>query len=281
MRHDLGRGALQVGRAPELGRHDEVGGGAVAGAALAAGLLLAVLAAADLAGELGVGEDRIRGHACHLGVSAQRTGEALPGRGRGGPAARRLMSAQSRVVSCLSRISTSPSTMVVSTGAAQTPKMRCPSTLSGEMGVNGTWSETMRSAGAPTARRPSGWPKRREAMAGFCLTSISATSTKPTRGSRCSWCRSQSAARTSSLHVGGHAVGAEADADAALDHVEDPRGAHGVVHVRLRVVHDDGVGLAEEVDLLVGEVDAVDGERVAAQAAGGLEPLDHALAVAS
>jgi len=80
-------------------------------------------------------------------------------------------------------------------------------------------------------------------------------------------------------HVAGIAVAAEADADAALHHVEDGGAADGVAHVGFRIVHDAGAGVAEDADLSIVNVDAVGGDGAAAEEAEVVEAVDDALAV--
>ena len=80
-------------------------------------------------------------------------------------------------------------------------------------------------------------------------------------------------------HVGGVAVGAETDADALAQHFEDRRAAHRVAHVGLRIVDDVGLRVAQEIDFVLADVDAMRGERSAAEDAEIGPALDDALAM--
>jgi len=80
-------------------------------------------------------------------------------------------------------------------------------------------------------------------------------------------------------HVRVHPVGAEAHQHALLQHRQQRRDAHGVVHIRLGVVDDDRPGLGQDVHLGLIHVDAVDedgllaGHAQAVQAVHGRDPV--------
>ena len=80
-------------------------------------------------------------------------------------------------------------------------------------------------------------------------------------------------------HIVRHAVRAEADEDALLEELEEAGDADGVVHVGLGVRDDHGLGLRDDVDLLVGQEDAVAHDGRGPQRPGVLQPLDARLPV--
>ena len=80
-------------------------------------------------------------------------------------------------------------------------------------------------------------------------------------------------------HVGGVAVGAQADAHAAAHHLEHRSAAHGIAHIGFGVVHHIGLAVAQQIDFAVVDMDTVRGDGPAAEDAVIAPALHDALAV--
>ena len=79
-------------------------------------------------------------------------------------------------------------------------------------------------------------------------------------------------------HVRGHRIRAETDERTALHQLDDVRRADGVVHVRLRIVDDGGLGFREQIHFAPVDMNAVRGDGARAEDLKFLQPLDNAFA---
>ena len=96
-------------------------------------------------------------------------------------------------------------------------------------------------------------------MAAFSRKSIAGGSAQPAPGRRIGALK-QIGDLHRLEHVGGVAIGAEADADAAAHHFKHGGAAHGIAHVGLGIVDHVRSAVAQQIDLAVIDMDAMRGE---------------------